>query len=84
MPQRKFIFRCAYCNQDTTQIVNMPKPLAAQGKKVTVMHYCAHCNRPNKLELPDNWDVHVFILGKDEGLLGYREETPILQGKKEL
>ena len=84
MPQRKFIFRCAYCQQDTTQIVNRPKPLATQSKKVTVVHYCQHCNRPNKLELPDNWDVHVFILGKDEDVLGYRDQTPILQGKKEL
>jgi len=81
---KKFIFRCAYCQQDTSSSMNMPKPLAAQSKKVTVVRYCEQCNRPNKLELPDNWDVHVFILGKDEGLLGYRDETPILQGKKDL
>ena len=82
MPQRKFIFRCAYCHQDTTQIVNRPKPLATQSKKVTVVHYCQHCNRPNKLELPDNRDVHVFILGRDKGFLDYRDEIPTFQGEK--
>ena len=47
------------------------------------MRYCEHCNRANKIEVPDNVDAHRFILGKDKGFLGYTSEgMPHLQGEK--
>jgi hypothetical protein len=80
--QRQLIFRCYYCSKDTKIVVNVPRQLAMHTKKVPVVHYCEHCNRPNKLKVPDNIDVHEFILGKDKELLGYQEGIPILQGEQ--
>lgn len=82
--QRQLIFRCAYCGEKTTVIVNVPRQTAMHSKKISVVHYCEHCNRSNKLEVPDNVDVHVFILGKDKDFLGSSEGIPILQGEKDL
>ncbi len=82
--QRQLIFRCAYCGKKTTVIVNVSGQMAAQSKKISVVQYCEHCDRANKLEVPDNVDVHVFILGRDKDFLGYSEGIPILQGEKDL
>ncbi len=65
-------------------IVNVSRQMAAQSKKISVVQYCEHCNRANKLEVPDNVDVHVFILGRDKDFLGYSEGIPVLQGEKDL
>jgi hypothetical protein len=80
--QRQLILHCDYCSKDTRIVVNVPRQLAMHPKKVSVVHYCEHCKRPNKLEVPDNIDVHEFILGRDKDLLGYQEGIPILQGEQ--
>jgi transcription elongation factor Elf1 len=82
--QRQLIFRCVHCGEKTTIIVNLSRQMATQSKKISVVQYCEHCNRANKLEVPDNVDVHVFILGRDKGFLGSSEGIPILQGEKDL
>ena len=84
MAEKELRFICAYCSQETTLIVNMPRPQATQSKKIPIVRYCEHCNKPNKLLVPDNIDVHTFILGEDEGFLGYRDGIPTLQGEKML
>jgi len=83
MTEKKLAFKCAYCGQDNSIIVKIVKPLATQSKPVPVPHYCEHCNKPNKVPVPDNLNVHVFILGRDKGFLGYTPEgIPHLQGEK--
>lgn len=83
MNEKEIKFTCAYCGQDTTIIVKVAKPLATSSKPVPVPRYCEHCNKPNRVPIPDNIDVHVFILGKDQGFLGYTPEgIPHLQGEK--
>ena len=84
MPERQLILRCIYCGFDTTLVVKVSQQAATPGKKISVVRYCAHCNRPNRIEVPENVDVHVFILGRDKGFLGNRQDIPILQGEKEL
>src|SRR2546421_5245552 len=65
MTEKELRFTCAYtdCGKETTVIARVSKPLAAQSKSVRRVYYCEHCNRANKIEVPDNVDVHVFILG---------------------
>lgn len=80
-------FKCAYtgCGQETTLIVKVAKPSPTQRKGVTRVYYCEHCNHTNKIEVPDNIDTHVFILGKDKGFLCYTSDgIPLLQGEKDL
>ena len=84
MPERQLILRCVYCNLDTTLVVKVSQQAATPRKKISVLRYCAHCNRPNRIEVPENVDVHVFILDRDKGFLGNRQDIPILQGEKEL
>ncbi len=84
MPERQLILRCVYCNLDTTLVVKVSQQAATPRKKISVLRYCAHCNRPNRIEVPENVDVHVFILGRDKGFLGKQQDIPILQGEKEL
>jgi hypothetical protein len=83
MPEQQLILRCVYCSLDTTLVVKVTQQ-ATSPKKISVVRYCEHCNRPNRIEVPENMDVHVFILGQDKGFLGYRQDIPILQGEKEL
>ncbi len=77
--------RCHFCQKETKLIVKVSDPQASQSQLVRVVRYCAHCNRPNRLELPDNLDVHVFILGQDKGFLGYQggQRLPIIKGESE-
>ncbi len=85
MVEKELTFTCWNCQKETTVIVTVSKPLATQSKSVPVLHYCEHCNRANKIPVPDNVDVHVFILGRDKGFLGYTSNgMPILQGEKDL
>lgn len=87
MTEQKLIFTCAYpdCGKETTVIVKVSRPLAMQSKSVPIVCYCEHCNRPNRLPVPDNVNVYPFILGKDKGFLGCTPEgIPRLQGEKEL
>ena len=84
MPEQQLIMRCAYCGFDTILVVKVAQQAAASGKKISAMRYCEHCNRLNKFEVPENVDVHAFILGRDKNFLGYRQNVPILQGEKEI
>lgn len=85
MDEKELSFICWNCQKETTVIVTVIKPLATHSKSVSVLQYCEHCNRANKLQVPDNVDVHRFILGRDKGFLGYTSKgIPRLQGEKEL
>lgn len=84
MAEKELTFICWNCQKETAVIVTAAKPMATQSKKISVVRYCEHCNHPNKLEVPDNVDVHEFILGKDKDFLGYSEGVPLLQGEKDL
>jgi len=84
MAEKKLAFKCAYCGLETTVIVKVSKPLATQSKSVPVPHYCAYCNRANRVPVPDNVDVQMLILGRDKGVLGYTSDgIPIVQGEKD-
>ena len=83
MTEKKLAFMCVYCGLETTVIVKVSKPLATQSKSVPLPHYCAHCNRANKVPVPDNVDVQRLILGRDKEVLGYTSDgIPIVQGEK--
>ncbi len=84
MPEQELILRCAYCGFDTRLVVKMAQQAPTPGKKISVVRYCEQCNRPNRLEVPENVDMYVFILDRDKDFLGYRQDIPILQGEKEL
>jgi hypothetical protein len=87
MAEKELRFTCAYtdCGKETMVIVKVAKPLPMQSKSVTRVYYCEHCDRPNRILVPDNVDVHVFVLGKDKGFLRYTSEgVPLLQGEKDL
>jgi len=86
MAEKELRFTCAYtdCGEETTVIVTVSKPLPTRSKSVSVVRYCEYCNRANKIKVPDNVDVHRFILGKDKGFLGYTSNgIPRLQGEKD-
>lgn len=83
MAEKELRFTCWNCKKENTVIVPVTTQLARQSKPVAVPHYCEYCDRPNKLPVPDNVDVHVFILGRDEGFLRYTPQgIPVLQGEK--
>jgi len=87
MAEKKLTFICAYpdCGKETTVIVPVSKPLPKQSKDVPRVYYCEHCDRANKIAIPDNVDVHVFILGRDRGFLRYTSDgIPLLQGEKDV
>jgi hypothetical protein len=87
MAEKELRFICAYtdCAKETTIIATISKPLPAQSKGVTRVYYCEHCHRANKVVVPDNLEVHGFILGRDEGFIRYTDDgTPLLQGEKDL
>ncbi len=84
MSEQQLIFRCFNCGLDTTLVVKVSQQAAASGKMISVVRYCEHCNRPNRIEVPENVDMHSFILGRDKGFLGYQQGIPILQGEQEL
>lgn len=83
--QRQIMMRCVHCQQETRVMVRVSGSQAAQSKPVHVVRYCASCHRPNRLELPDHLDIHVFILGRDRGFLGYQggQQLPVLQGEQD-
>ncbi len=83
MAEKELRFTCWSCQKENTVIVTVTTQLARQSKPVAVVRYCEYCNRANKLPVPDNVDVHVFILGRDEGFLRYTPQgVPVLQGEK--
>jgi hypothetical protein len=87
MAEKELKFTCAYtdCGKETTIIVQVAKALPTQSKGITRAYYCEHCNRANKIAVPDNLDVHVFILGRDRGFLRYTNDgIPLLQGEKDV
>jgi len=85
MAEKELRFNCFNCDKETTVIVKVPKSIPTKSKSVTTVHYCEHCNRANKIEVPDNVDVHRFILGRDKGFLRYTDDDiPLLQGEKDV
>ncbi len=83
--EKELKFMCFNCRKETTVIVQVARPLPMQSKDTTHVYYCEHCNRANKIAVPDNLDVHRFILGRDKGFLRYANDgIPLLQGEKEL
>ncbi len=83
--EKELKFMCFDCGKETTVIVQVAKPLPTKSKGTTRVYYCEHCNRANKILIPDNVDVHRFILGRDRGFLRYTDDgTPLLQGEKDL
>jgi len=85
MAEKELRFTCWNCQKETTVIVTISKPLATQSHSVLVPQYCEHCNQANKIPVPDNVGVHVFILGRDKGFLRYTSSgIPLLQGEKNL
>lgn len=84
MAEKILRFLCAYCQKETTVIVQIARPMPARRKEVTRIYYCEQCNRANKIPLPDHLAEHVFILGRDKGFLGYMsDDIPLLQGEKD-
>lgn len=83
--QRIIIMRCVYCQKETKFVVKVAGSQVIHSNTVRVVRYCAHCNRPNGLNLPDNLDIHVFILGQDRSFLGYKgsQNLPVLQGEQD-
>jgi len=87
MAEKELRVMCAYtdCGKETTIIVKVSKSLPTQSRGVTSEYYCEHCNRANRIEVPDNVDVHRFILGRDRGFLRYTSDgVPLLQGEKDV
>ncbi len=87
MTEKELRFMCAYtdCAKETTVIVKVAKALPKQSKGTTRVYYCEHCNRANKILVPDNVDIHRFILGQDKGFLRYTSDgIPLIQGEREL
>ena len=89
MPEIRYVFRCYFdqCHQLTEVVHNIPDTRKASGEgssqKIEVTRYCAHCNRPNIIEVPEWWEPGSLVLGKDAAFLGYRDGIPLLQGKQE-
>lgn len=87
MTEKELRFMCAYpdCGKETTVIVKIAKPLPNRSKGVSRVYYCEHCDRANKIVVPDNIDVHVFVLGRDKGFLRYTSDgIPLIQGEKDI
>jgi hypothetical protein len=87
MTEKELSFVCAYtdCAKETTVIVKVSKSLPTQSKSLTKLYYCGHCNRVNRVPVPDNIDVHEFRLGRDKGFLRYTGDSiPLLQGEKDV
>lgn len=87
MTEKELRFTCAYtdCAEETTVIVQIAKRIPMQSKGSTRVYYCEHCKRANKIAVPDNLDVHRFILGRDKGFLRYNDDDiPLLQGEKDV
>jgi hypothetical protein len=85
--EKELSFICAYtdCVKETTIIVKVSKALPTQSKGVKKAYYCQHCNRSNKIPIPDNLDEHNWVLGRDKGFLRYTsDDIPLLQGEKDV
>ncbi len=84
MTEKELSFICFNCQKETTVTVEVAKPLPTQSKGSGHVCYCKHCKLPNRIEVPDNLDVHVFILGRDKERSPYTSDgIPLLQGKEE-
>jgi len=59
MGENELWITCAYpdCGREMVLTVKVSKPLPTQPKNVTIVRYCKHCNRPNRIEVPSNLDV---------------------------
>ena len=80
----ELFFRCVYCGYDTRMVVKLAPARSTSGNTIQIVRYCEHCNRPNKLEVRDNLDVHPMILGHDPDVVDSQQGMPVIQGKKML
>jgi hypothetical protein len=84
MPGQEFILRCAHCRKDTRIVIEAPKSSAStrgkQVKKIQLVRYCEHCNRPNILNVPETWDDDSLVLG--DNVVGYSSGIPVIEGEK--
>lgn len=87
MAERRIILRCVYCQKETKLMLKELRPMATQSQPITIVKYCAHCNRANKLKVLDNLDPQPWYLFIEEtkGFLGYNQDRlPILQGEQDV
>ena len=88
MPEIRYVFRCYHeqCRQMTEVVQQVPAPPRASGvepsRKIEVTKYCAHCNRPNIVEIPEWWEPGSLVLGRDPTYLGLHQGIPLIQGKQ--
>ncbi len=84
MTKKPVRFICWNCQREVTIIVSVVRPLATQSQGVPHAYPCL-CGKFNKVQVPDNIDVHEFTLGRDKGFLGYTPSgIPILQGEEDV
>jgi hypothetical protein len=83
MADKELSFRCAYCHKLTQVVVEVSTPHnSRQGKKIPIVEYCEHCDEPNSVNVPDNWDLDSPVLGDHGTSPDNNEDTPIIQGEK--
>src|SRR2546430_6776884 len=85
MRDKVFILQCDYCKGETKIIIKLPSSPARgrkKGKKIQIIRICEHCNRANILTVPETWDERQPVLGDEEGVLGYSDGIPVLQGEQ--
>jgi hypothetical protein len=82
MPDKLFKFRCVYCSNETKIHVEVPTTGGRKGKKIQIARYCEHCRKPNLIDISETWDETGLVLGDEDGVLGYSEGIPILQGEQ--
>ena len=85
MAEKKLILQCVHCHGETKLIVEVS---SARGsvrgkpvKKIQIVRYCEHCNRPNILHVPEQWDESPLVLGDGYRVTGYHGDIPVIEGE---
>lgn len=83
---KEFQLRCPYsdCGKVTRIVLTVPGSTTQrrrkQDKKIQVVRYCEHCNRPIIINVPETWDGSDLYLGN--AAIGSHNGITILQGEK--
>ncbi len=83
--EKIFLLHCAYsdCGKETRIIIIVPARRSRQKeKKIQLVRYCEHCNRPNIINVPESWDFSSPVLGDDNPVLRWNGGIPVIQGEK--
>ena len=83
--QKTFLLHCDYsdCGKETKIILTVPAPRRGKKeKKIQLVRYCEHCQRPNLINVLESWDFSSPILGDDHPVLRWDDGIPVLQGEK--